>query len=202
MALGPDMGATVAETWQAHDAVMHARAEEWGTVGTAMAIRGVEASSSAAYMQQVRMALRGCGTDEPMAVAIQRRFAELALRKRGYSAANNFVAGIRMLEKLKLIRTTVTDLHRLLRSSPCPQEVPPRVTLSAVQFGSGASGCSAARSHRPVRLLCLVTIMYGTSSSAQTSAQPGCDYYMPTLTPPPSDGAGPLPPSLTRLCKF
>ena len=113
MALGPDMGATVAETWQAHDAVMHARTEEWGTVGTAMAIRGVEASSSATYMQQVRMALRGCGTDEPLAVAIQRRFAELALRKRGYSAANNLVAGIRMLEKLKLIRATVTDLHRL-----------------------------------------------------------------------------------------
>ena len=107
------MGATVAETWQAHDAVMHARTEEWGTVGTAMAIRGVEASSSATYMQQVRMALRGCGTDEPLAVAIQRRFAELALRKRGYSAANNLVAGIRMLEKLKLIRATVTDLHRL-----------------------------------------------------------------------------------------
>ena len=43
------MGATVAETWQAHDAVMHARTEEWGTVGTAMAIRGVEASSSATF---------------------------------------------------------------------------------------------------------------------------------------------------------
>ena len=61
---------------------------------------------------------------------------------------------------------------------------------------------AAARSHRPVRLLCLVTVMYGTSSSAQTSAQPGCDCYMLTPTPPPSDGAEPMPPSLTQLCKF
>ena len=137
MALGPDMGATVAETWQAHDAVMHARTEEWGTVGTAMAIRGVEAISSATYMQQVRMALRGCGTDEPLAVTIQRRFAELALRKRGYSAANNLVAGIRMLEKLKLIRATVTDLHRLqLRAigKMAKAEDRPRVWATVADF--------------------------------------------------------------------
>ena len=137
MALGPDMGATVAKTWQAHDAAMHARTQEWGTVGTAMAIRGVEASSSATYMQQVRMALRGCGTDEPLAVAIQRRFAELALRKRGYSVANNLVAGIRMLEKLKLIRATVTDLHRLqLRAigKMAKAEDRPRVWATVADF--------------------------------------------------------------------
>ena len=131
------MGATVAETWQAHDSVMHARTEEWGTVGTAMAIRGVEASSSATYMQQVRMALRGCGTDEPLAVAIQRRFAELALRKWGYSAANNLVAGIRMLQKLKLIRATVTDVHRLqLRAigKMAKAEDKPRVWATVADF--------------------------------------------------------------------
>ena len=83
------------------------------------------------------MALRGCGTDEPLAVAIQRRFAELALRKRGYSAANNLVAGIRMLEKLTLIRATVTDLHRLqLRAigKMAKAEDRPRVWATVADF--------------------------------------------------------------------
>ena len=67
-----------------------------------------------------------------------------------------------------------------LHFTPCPQEVPPRGTLCKVQFGSGASGCSAARSHWPVRLLCPVTNMYTTSSSAQTSVLPGCEGCRPT----------------------
>ena len=44
--------ATVGMVWKAHDTVMHARTEEWGTVGTGMAIRGVEASFSKTYMQE------------------------------------------------------------------------------------------------------------------------------------------------------
>ena len=69
--------------WEAHDKVMHARTEEWGAVGTGMAIRGVEASSSKTYMQEVRGAIRGCPTGVPLAKAVERRFGELALRKRG-----------------------------------------------------------------------------------------------------------------------
>ena len=82
-------------------------------MGTGMAIRGVEASSSKTYMQEVRGAIRGCPTDVPLAKAVERRFGELALRKRGVSAAKNLVAGIRILERLELIPPTITDLHRL-----------------------------------------------------------------------------------------
>ena len=49
---------------------------------TWMAIRGVEASSSKTYMQEVRGALRGCATDVPVAQAVERRFGELA--REGY----------------------------------------------------------------------------------------------------------------------
>ena len=80
---------------------------------TGMAITGVEASSSKTYMQEVRGAIRGCFTDMPLAKAIERRFGELALRKRGISAAKNVVAGVRILERLELILATITDLHRL-----------------------------------------------------------------------------------------
>ena len=69
--------------WEAHDKVMHARTEEWGTVGTGMAIRGVEASSSRTYMQEVRGAIWGCPTHMPLDKAVERRFGELALCKRG-----------------------------------------------------------------------------------------------------------------------
>ena len=69
-------------------------------MGTSMAIRGVEASLSKTYMQEVRGALRGCATDLPLAQAIERRFGELALCKRGISAAKNMVAGVRILERL------------------------------------------------------------------------------------------------------
>ena len=92
---------------------MHARTEEWGSVGTGMAIRGVEASSSKTYMQELLGAIRGCATCMPLAKAIERRFGELALRKRGMSAVKNLVAGGRILERLELIPATVTDLQRL-----------------------------------------------------------------------------------------
>ena len=82
-------------------------------MGTGMAIRGVEASSSKTYMQEVRGTLRGCATDVTLAQVIERRFGELALRKRGVSAAKNLVAGIRILEPLQLIPVTITDLHKL-----------------------------------------------------------------------------------------
>ena len=82
-------------------------------MGTGMSIRGVEASSSKTYVQEVRGAIRGCPTDVPLAKAIERRFGELVLRKRGVSAAKNLVAGIRILERLELIPPTITDLHRL-----------------------------------------------------------------------------------------
>ena len=49
----------------------------------------------------------------PLAKAIERRFGELALCKRGISAAMNLVAGVRILEHLELIPATITDLHRL-----------------------------------------------------------------------------------------
>ena len=55
----------------------------------------------------------GCATDMPLAKAIERRFGELALRKRGISAAKNLVAGVRILERLELIPAAITDLHRL-----------------------------------------------------------------------------------------
>ena len=64
--------ATVGMAWEAHDRVMHAKTEEWGTVDTSMAIRGVEASWSKTYMQEVRGTLRGCATDLPLAQAIER----------------------------------------------------------------------------------------------------------------------------------
>ena len=92
---------------------MHARTEEWGTVGTGMAIRGVQASSSKTYMQEVRGAIRGYATDMPLAQAMERQFGELALRKRGVSAAKNLVAGVGILERLELIPATITDLHWL-----------------------------------------------------------------------------------------
>ena len=82
-------------------------------MGTRMAIRGVEASSSKTYMQGVRGAQQGCATDVTLAQAIERRFGELALRKRGVSATKNLVAGITILERLQLIPVTITDIHRL-----------------------------------------------------------------------------------------
>ena len=69
-------------------------------MGTGMAIRGVEANSSKTYMQEVRGALQGCATDVPLAQAIERRFGELAVRKRGVSVAKYLVAGIKILERL------------------------------------------------------------------------------------------------------
>ena len=80
-------------------------------MGTGMAIQGVEASSSKTYMHEVRGAIRGCAVDMPLAKAIERRFGELALRKRRISAAKNVLAGVRILESLKLIPATITDLH-------------------------------------------------------------------------------------------
>ena len=104
--------------WEAHDKVMHTGTEEWGTVGTGMAITGVEASLSKTYMQEVWGAIRGCATDLPLAQAIAPRFGELALPKRGISAAKNLVAGVRILERLQLTPATITDPHRLqLRSA-------------------------------------------------------------------------------------
>ena len=82
-------------------------------MGTGMAITGVEASSFKTYMQEVRAALRGCATNVTLAQAIERLFWELALRKRGVSAAKNLVACIRILERLRLIPATITDLPRL-----------------------------------------------------------------------------------------
>ena len=64
-------------------------------------------------MQEVRGAIRGCPTDMPLAKAVERRFGELALRKRGVSAAKNLVAGICIRERLELIPPTITELHRL-----------------------------------------------------------------------------------------
>ena len=106
---------TVSMAWEAHDKVMHARTEEWGTVGTvgtSMATRRVEATSSKTYMQEVRGAIRGCATDLPLAKAIERRFKELVLRKRGISTATNLVAGVRISERLQLIPATMIHLHR------------------------------------------------------------------------------------------
>ena len=107
------MVTTVGMAWEAHDKVMQAKKEEWGTVGTGMAITGVEASSSQTYMHEVWGALRGCATDLPLAKAIEWRFRQLALCQRGISTANNFVAGVKILERLELIPATITDPHRL-----------------------------------------------------------------------------------------
>ena len=49
----------------------------------------------------------------PLAKAVEQRFGELAVRKRGVSAAKNPVAPIRILERLELIPPTITELHRL-----------------------------------------------------------------------------------------
>ena len=82
-------------------------------MGTGMAIRGVEASLSKTYMQEVWRAIQGCATDLPLAKAMERRFRELVLRKLGISAAKNLVASIKILERLELIPATITGLQRL-----------------------------------------------------------------------------------------
>ena len=92
---------------------MHARTKGWVTGGTGMTIRGVEASSSQTYMQEVRGAIRGCPTDMPLAKAIERLFGELALRKRGISGARTWRRESASWNTWNSYWATITDLHRL-----------------------------------------------------------------------------------------
>ena len=77
----------------------------------ATAIRVVESGSVDTYTSALRQALLASSPNELLVDAMERRLNVLAAKGKSGSSANGLISGVRLLEKLRIIKTVVTEVH-------------------------------------------------------------------------------------------